>query len=92
MEYKNVVGRKVARLRYRRGWSQADLARELQKEGWDISRSGVSKIELRMRQVQDWQMMFFVRVLESPYENFYPEVARRTRLSEALADLSFEKN
>ena len=70
MDHKNVVGREVARIRNDRGLSQAGLARELQKSGWDISRSGVSKIEMRIREVNDWQMLLLVHVLKTPHDSF----------------------
>ena len=65
MDHKNVVGRGVARIRSNRGLSQADLARELQKSGWDISRSGVSKIEMRIREVNDGQMLLLATILST---------------------------
>jgi transcriptional regulator with XRE-family HTH domain len=45
MRYKNNVGPQVRRRRYALGWSQSDFAAKLQIAGFDISRSGVSKIE-----------------------------------------------
>ena len=36
-ELKNIVGTQVARLRYRRGWSQIELAAKCQLAGWDAS-------------------------------------------------------
>ena len=85
MDHKNVVGREVGRVRSNRGWSQAKLARELQKAGWDISRSEVSKIEMRIREVKDWQMMLLVAVLETPHESFYPRLDPREELRDAFA-------
>jgi ribosome-binding protein aMBF1 (putative translation factor) len=85
MEHKNVVGREVGRIRSNRGWSQADLARELQKAGWDISRSEISKIEMRIREVKDWQMMLFVHLLQTPHESFYPRLNPKMKLRDALA-------
>lgn len=85
MDHKNVVGREVGRIRSNRGWSQADLARELQKAGWDVSRSEVSKIEMRIREVKDWQMMLLVHVLETPHESFYPRLDPKRALRDAFA-------
>lgn len=85
MSYRNIIGREVAKIRYRRGLSQSGLARELQLEGWDISRSEVSKIEMRIREVKDWQMMFLVRVLNAPYEAFYPKFDPDERLYDVLS-------
>ncbi len=85
MEHKNVVGRQVGKIRSGRGWSQAQLAIELQKAGWDLSRSGVSKIEMRIREVKDWQMLVLVHVLEMPHDAFYPRLDCRVKLREAMA-------
>lgn len=91
MDHKNVVGREVGRIRDNRGWSQADLARELQKLGWDISRSEVSKIEMRIREVKDWQMMLLVRVLKTPHEFFYPRLDPTKTLRDAFAETMMKK-
>jgi ribosome-binding protein aMBF1 (putative translation factor) len=91
MDYKNVVGRQVGRIRSNRGWSQADLARELQKAGWDISRSEVSKIEMRIREVKDWQMMLLVHVLNTPHASFYPRLEAKAGLRDALAAAMMKK-
>jgi ribosome-binding protein aMBF1 (putative translation factor) len=85
MDHKNVVGREVGRIRSNRGWSQADLARELQKAGWDISRSEISKIEMRIREVKDWQMMLLVHLLKTPHESFYPRLDPKKNLRDAFA-------
>ena len=58
MRFKNNVGPQVRRRRYALGWSQSVLAAKLQIAGFDISRSGVSKIRqkflyaLSIRQAQ----------------------------------------
>ena len=91
MDYKNVVGRQVGRIRSNRGWSQAKLAVELQKAGWDMSRSEVSKIEMRIREVKDWQMMLLVELLESPHESFYPRLDPKKQCRDALADTMTKK-
>ena len=85
MDFKNVVGRAVGRLRNARGWFQGKLAEELQKAGWDIGRSEVSKIEMRIREVKDWQMMLLVRILDAPHEAFYPTCDPKKSLRDTLA-------
>lgn len=85
MEHKNVVGREVGRIRSNRGWSQADLERELQKAGWGISRSEISKIEMRIREVKDWQMMLLVHLLETSHQSFYPRLDPKKKIRDALA-------
>jgi len=53
MRFHNNIGPQVRRRRYALGWSQTTLATKLQLSGFDISRSGVSKIESRLRFVDD---------------------------------------
>lgn len=91
MVHKNVVGREVGRIRSNRGWSQSELARELQKAGWDLSRSEVSKIEMRIREVKDWQMMLLVHVLNMPHESFYPRLDPKAALRDAFAAAMMKK-
>ena len=79
-------------MRSNRGWSQAELARELQKAGWDISRSEVSKIEMRIREVKDWQMMLLVRVLNTPHESFYPHLDPKAQLRDSFAAVMIKKS
>ena len=62
MLYKNNIGPQVRRKRYALGWSQSTLAAKLQLGGLDISRSGVSKIEARLRFVDDKEIMFLAEV------------------------------
>ncbi len=69
MLYKNNIGPQVRRKRYALGWSQSTLAAKLQIAGLDISRSGVSKIEARLRYVDDKSIMFLAEVLKAPCRN-----------------------
>jgi transcriptional regulator with XRE-family HTH domain len=50
----NLTGRLVNKLRNERGWTQDELTDRLQKAGWMISRSGVSKIESGLVYVHDF--------------------------------------
>jgi transcriptional regulator with XRE-family HTH domain len=69
----NMIGQQVKRVRSRLGWSQSLLATRLQISGWDISRSGVSKIEDRAVYVHDFQVTWLAAVLGVPREALYPK-------------------
>ena len=62
----NAIGRRVkqARLTRKPRMTQVELAAKLQLQGCDISRSGVAKIELGMRQVTDLELLKISAVLE----------------------------
>ena len=66
MRFHNNIGPQVRRRRYALGWSQSMLATKLQLAGFDISRSGVSKIEARLRFVDDKDLMYLAEVLKVP--------------------------
>ena len=57
----------------------------------DISRSEVSKIEMRIREVKDWQMMLLVHLLETPHESFYPRLDPNKALRDAFAATMMKK-
>jgi len=69
----NMVGRQVGKFRYQRRWSQERLAIQLQRSGWDISRSGVSKIEGGTVYVHDFQVSWLAAVLGVPRDALYPQ-------------------
>ena len=85
--YHNNVGPQVRRRRYALGWSQSTLATKLQLAGLDISRSGVSKIEARLRFVDDKDLMFLAEVLKVPVQELFPPRAAGKRLSDYMAHL-----
>ena len=87
MLYKNNIGPQVRRKRYALGWSQSTLAAKLQVAGLDISRSGVSKIEARLRYVDDKSIMFLAEVLKAPLQELFPSRAADKRLSDFMAQL-----
>jgi transcriptional regulator with XRE-family HTH domain len=64
MKRRNLIGRKVGRLRYERGWTQDVLAAKLQLAGWMISRSSISRIESEQRHVHDFQLFIFAEVFD----------------------------
>ena len=55
--------------------------------GFDISRSGVSKIEARLRYVDDKTIMFLAEVLKAPVQELFPSRVAGKRLSDFMAQL-----
>ena len=87
MRFHNNVGPLVRRRRYALGWSQSMLAAKLQLAGFDISRSGISKIEARLRFVDDKDLMFLSEVLKVPIQELFPRRDNAGRLSDFLEKL-----
>lgn len=71
-EPKNIVGPQVARLRYRRGWSQTELAAKCQLAGWDASRGIIAGIEGQVRCVTDQEFVWLARVLSVSLDALLP--------------------
>ena len=87
MRFYNNIGPQVRRRRYALGWSQSMLAAKLQLAGFDVSRSGVSKIEARLRFVDDKDLMFLSEVLKVPIQELFPRRPSAERLSEFMQKL-----
>ena len=74
----NVIGPEIRRIRKQRGWSQSKLALRLQSVGWNISRSGLAKIECRIMWVGDFELLYFVRASSvSELENCFRATRRK---------------
>lgn len=69
----NLVGPVVRRLRIASGLSQEELAARLQIAGWDITRAGLSKIEARIRRVNDAEILILAKVLECAVHDLFPD-------------------
>jgi len=63
---------RCGRGRYALGWSQSVLAAKLQIAGFDISRSGVSKIEARLSYVDDKTLLYLAEVLKVQVQELFP--------------------
>ena len=87
MRFYNNIGPQVRCRRYALGWSQSMLATKLQLAGFDISRSGVSKIEARLRFVDDKDLMFLAEVLKVPIQELFPRRESAGRLSDFMEKL-----
>jgi transcriptional regulator with XRE-family HTH domain len=68
----NLVGPVVRRLRMAAGLSQEALAAKLQVAGWDLTRGGLSKIEARLRRVNDAELLVLAKVLNCGVAELYP--------------------
>jgi transcriptional regulator with XRE-family HTH domain len=66
----NIVGPQVrlARNLHSPPLTQDELAARLQLGGWDISRSGIAKIEMGLRRVTDIEVSELARALNVPVE------------------------
>jgi transcriptional regulator with XRE-family HTH domain len=87
MRYKNNVGPQVRRRRYALGWSQSDLATKLQLAGFDVSRSGVSKIEARLSYVDDKTLLYLAEVLKVSIQELFPSRPPGNRLHDFIERL-----
>lgn len=74
MRYLNLVGPQIRKLRSQRQWTQDELAGALQREGLDISRSGLAKIEARMVWVGDHQLYYFLKVFKVSFHELFPPI------------------
>ena len=87
MRYKNNVGPQVRRRRYSLGWSQSTFAAKLQIAGFDISRSGVSKIEARLSYVDDKALLYLAEVLKMPVQELFPPRTPGNRIHDFMEKL-----
>lgn len=60
---------------------------KLQVLGWDISRSGVGKIEAQLSRVIDYQMIFLATTLGVDERELFPKVERSVRVAAAVEKL-----
>jgi transcriptional regulator with XRE-family HTH domain len=67
----NIVGPKVRKLRYQKGWTQAMLTARCSRVGWDISENTIAKIEAQIRCVTDREVTFLATALDVPIENLF---------------------
>ena len=84
----NVVGPVVRHLRKQRRWSQAKLAERLQSAGWNISRSGLAKIECRVVWVGDFELLYFVNVFGVGIGQLFPHASKNAPVQPMIARLS----
>jgi transcriptional regulator with XRE-family HTH domain len=68
---KNIVGPQMRRIRFERGLSQPALAAVCQRQGWDVGRDTIAKIEAGNRWVGDFELLFLARALDVRMERLF---------------------
>ena len=68
----NLIGSVVKKKRIELGLSQINFSAQLQVKGWDISRSGLAKIESKLRRVNDAELYILAQVLDCELVDLYP--------------------
>lgn len=68
---KNVVGEQVRRIRYHNGLSQEELAARCQRQGWDIDRFTIARIEAGSRWVGDFEVIELAKALRTTVVRLY---------------------
>lgn len=83
---RNLVGPEIKKLRRQLGWTQDMLAKGLRREGLNVSRSAVAKIECQLIWVGDFELLYFVRVLGVRLEHLFPQINGHIPLTEVLPE------
>jgi transcriptional regulator with XRE-family HTH domain len=68
----NIVGPAVKEIREEQGLTQEVLAARCNILGWDISRSTLAKIEVRLRRVKDTEAIILAQALKVNISQLYP--------------------
>lgn len=72
----NIAGSKISILRIKKGWSQNDLAVQLQNNGINLDKNSISNMEAGERHIKDYELkqlaeLFQIttdELLKTPYE------------------------
>ena len=65
------IGQKIAEYRVARGWTQTDLAAQMQLHNCDLSREMIARIESGYRAVSVYEIDKFVEVLGVTYDALF---------------------
>lgn len=86
MDVSEVLARRIREVRTRKGWSQRDLAAELDKAGLTLDPASVARIETNKRQVKASELVTIAAVLGvSPIHLMLPQTGRTTvRLADTV--------
>ena len=74
-----MISRNLKLLRNEKGWSQEELAAQMQLLGVDINQRLISKIELNERFVKDYELACFCKIFNVPEQemlsDFYKTIS-----------------
>jgi transcriptional regulator with XRE-family HTH domain len=87
MKVQNLVGPQVRKLRFNRGWSQAQLAIQLQLKGLDVGREVVAQIEGQTHCVKDKELPYFAAVFQIELAGLFPPFAADKPIQETVEHL-----
>lgn len=73
MNKRNIIGDNVRRLRKEQELTQEELTAKLQLHGLDIDRPMITKIELKKREVLDYELFTIAKVLNISTEELFKE-------------------
>ena len=66
--YEKIVGGNIRKIRESKNITQEQFAAKLQLMGWDITRSGVAKIEVGQRHIYIDELKLIKDILETTYD------------------------
>jgi transcriptional regulator with XRE-family HTH domain len=64
----NLAGARIRKAREQAGLSQEGLAKCLQLTGMEIGQNAISRIELGLRVIPDYELKYFAAVLNKPID------------------------
>lgn len=70
---RNLIGGQLQKIRAAKGISQMELSAISQRNGWDISRNIIAKIESRSRCVSDFELVLLAELLEVEISDLLPQ-------------------
>jgi transcriptional regulator with XRE-family HTH domain len=69
----NSVGAQLRRIRISRGLSQEALAGICQRNGWNVTRETIARIEAKVRRVSDFELLLLAENLEVSVTRLLPQ-------------------
>lgn len=69
---RNLIGPALRKERCAKGLSQPQLAERAQRQGWDIGRDVIAKIETQARWVADFELVALASILAIPIQRLLP--------------------
>ena len=71
----NIIGQNVVKLRYKKDWTQDQLAAKMQLSGYYITRQIIANIETRRSSVRDKRIACFAEIFDVKVGDLFPQKA-----------------